>query len=237
MQSVELEVQDAKGQLYDNKRVEVSKKPVRGDGKAASLLSTMFASRGATPAGQSQLTGCRVSGRVDVRRVAGNLHVVPHAFSARGGMSMYRGMPLEDLLRYNSSHTIHKLRFGEAFPGQTSPLDDISKTHGPTPVQFQYYVQVVPTQYTYPMGSVVESNQFSVTEFSASSDPTSPFMVPPGLIIRWDMSPIMVTLVESHPTILQFFTGLCAIIGGVFTVCGLLDSLVHGGLAVISKID
>jgi hypothetical protein len=37
----------------------------------------------------------------------------------------------------------------------------------------------------------------------------------------------MVSVTESSTPFFQFITGLCAIIGGVFTIAGVLDSLLH----------
>jgi hypothetical protein len=243
-QDIELEVQDAKGRLYNPKRVHVSKRALAigaepGQQNSAGILNTVssiVSSAASSAAGKSGKPGCRVSGDLDVNRVAGNFHVVPRAFSAKGAMSMYRGMPLEDLQHYNASHTVNHLRFGPAFPGQKNPLDGVTSAHD-RPAQFQYFAQVVPTVYRHVSGLSTNGNQMSVTQHTAPSDPTSPYMVPPGFVVRFDISPIIVTLSSASPGLGRLLTGICAIIGGVYAVASMLDKAVHGGIAAVSKAD
>lgn len=243
-QDVELEVQDAKGRLYNPKRVHVSKRSLvpgsePGQGNVAGILSSVSLMVKSKAAGNSQEApkpGCRVFGDMDVNRVAGNFHVVPRAFSAKGAASMYRGMPLEDLQHYNASHTVNLLRFGSAFPGQKNPLDGVT-TAAARPAQFQYFAQVVPTVYRHVSGLTTEGNQMSVTQHTAFSDPTSPYMVPPGFVVRFDLNPIIVTLASASPGLGRLLTGICAVIGGVYAVASMLDKAVHGGIAAVSKAD
>jgi hypothetical protein len=44
----------------------------------------------------------------------------------------------------------------------------------------------------------------------------------------YTLSPISVVMAEVRQPTYRFLTNLCAIIGGVFTVIGLVDSLLHG---------
>ncbi|KAA0170493.1 hypothetical protein FNF28_01487 [Cafeteria roenbergensis] len=234
---LELEVQDAKGRLYSPKRQHLSKRDLALGAEPSQPGGIGFFS--APQGGVSRPTGkrgCRVYGDVDVNRVAGNVHVVPRAFSAKGGMSMYRGMPIDDLLHYNASHTVHTLRFGPAFPGQENPLEGVT-TGSDKPAQFQYFAQVVPTRYQHLSGLVTDANQYSVTQHVASSDPTSPYMVPPGFVLRFDISPIIVTLSSASPGIGKLLTGVCAVIGGVYAVTSLLDKAIHGSIAAVAKVD
>lgn len=46
----------------------------------------------------------------------------------------------------------------------------------------------------------------------------------------YDLSPIMVQIQESKKSFLRFLTNLCAIVGGVFTVAGIFDALLHSTL-------
>ena len=46
----------------------------------------------------------------------------------------------------------------------------------------------------------------------------------PAVYFHYELSPIMVRVSESRKTYSSFLTGLCAIVGGVFTVAGMLDS-------------
>eukprot|EP00658_Telonema_sp_P-2_P037354 TRINITY_DN2686_c0_g1_i1.p1 TRINITY_DN2686_c0_g1~~TRINITY_DN2686_c0_g1_i1.p1 ORF type:complete len:118 (+),score=20.89 TRINITY_DN2686_c0_g1_i1:112-465(+) len=54
---------------------------------------------------------------------------------------------------------------------------------------------------------------------------------PPAVSFNYDVSPIMHTITEQPSSFLHFVVRTCAIVGGVFAVCGLVDSLLyHGGL-------
>jgi hypothetical protein len=232
-ESAELEVQDAKGRLYSASRVHVHKRdlPLGAEPHRPGGLG-MFES---APANVGK-RGCRLSGDMDVRRVAGNFHVVPHAFSARGGLSMFRGMAIDDLLHWNASHTIHHLRFGSGFQSQEHPLDGVTSS-STKPAQFQFFIQVVPTRYMYSSVFSTDANQISVTQHTAPSDPSSPYMVPPGVVFRYDISPIMVSLSSASPGLARFLTGVCAVVGGVFAVTSMLDKLIHGTISAVAKVD
>lgn len=51
----------------------------------------------------------------------------------------------------------------------------------------------------------------------------------------YELSPIMVKFTESRKSFPHFLTGVCAIIGGVFTVAGLVDSFIYQGLRSLKK--
>ena len=40
-----------------------------------------------------------------------------------------------------------------------------------------------------------------------------------GVFFMYEISPIKVTLAETQKTFAEFLTGVCAIVGGIFTVC------------------
>jgi len=127
----------------------------------------------------------------------------------------------------NLSHKFKSVAFGEAFPGQTNSLDGIAKTvsGGKDSVgQHEYFVKVVPTTYREAWGRETTSNSYSITQYfrKLPQDGTSL----PGIFIFYDMSPIRVTVVEQRKNPFHFIVQLCAIIGGVFTVAGLLSTFV-----------
>lgn len=61
-----------------------------------------------------------------------------------------------------------------------------------------------------------------------------PLTVPstPGVFFFYDISPIKVVVREAQKPFLHFLTQLCAIIGGVFTVAGIVDAVIHKGSPV-----
>ncbi|GJS88296.1 endoplasmic reticulum-Golgi intermediate compartment protein 3-like protein, partial [Tanacetum coccineum] len=78
------------------------------------------------------------------------------------------------------------------------------------------------------------SSQFSVTEHFKGAE-VGRLQTLPGVFFFYELSPIKVTFTEEHVSFLHFLTNVCAIIGGVFTVSGILDSLIYHGQQAIRK--
>lgn len=57
----------------------------------------------------------------------------------------------------------------------------------------------------------------------------------PSVKFTYILSPMTVIVTESRKPFYQFLTSLCAIIGGCFTVIGLVDSVVYHGMKSIRK--
>ena len=138
---------------------------------------------------------------------------------------MHDYLPYE-IDHFNTSHAIKKLSFGQDYPGITNPLDGKTKVVNEGSALFQYFIKVVPTIYEYANGKQLFTNQYSVTEHYRPKNPQHPNVVP-GVYFMYDLSPIMVHIKETRKSFLHFITNLCAIIGGVFTVSGLIDSLLY----------
>lgn len=59
--------------------------------------------------------------------------------------------------------------------------------------------------------------------FFSSFQPTEAIL--PGIFFVYDLSPFMIEASRTRMPLLHFCTKLCAIVGGVFTVLGVLDSI------------
>ncbi|XP_062077165.1 uncharacterized protein LOC133782035 [Humulus lupulus] len=176
--------------------------------------------------------GCNIEGSLEVNKVAGSFHFAP-------GKSFHQNMFLQDLLAlqtdtHNISHKINKLAFGDYFPGAINPLDGAKWTQETLSGSYQYFLKVVPTKYTNIRGHDVQSNQFSVTEHFKNAE-AGHFRSLPGVFFYYDFSPIKVTFKEERVPFLHFITHLCAIIGGVFTIAGIIDSFVYHGQKAMRK--
>ena len=57
----------------------------------------------------------------------------------------------------------------------------------------------------------------------------------PTIEFKYDLSPISIVVSQERKPAYRFLTSACAIIGGVFTVIGLLENILHHGAAAISK--
>ncbi|KAI3996392.1 hypothetical protein MKX01_026860 [Papaver californicum] len=156
-----------------------------------------------------------------VNKVAGNFHFAPGKSFQQANVHVHDVTAFQKD-SFNISHKINKLSFGESFPGYT-----------PTGM-FQYFVKVVPTIYTDINNHTIQCNQFSVTKHFRHAIVGQPRSVP-GVFFFYDLSPIKVTFTEQHVSFLHFLTNICAIVGGMFTVSGILDSFIYHGQKAIKK--
>ena len=144
------------------------------------------------------------------------------------------------------SHTVNHLSFGP-FLSETDwmvmpphiaasvgSLDDkaySSDQHVPT--THEHYVKVVRHEVTPPSawkikpvlayGYVVHSNNIQ----KAGEVPT--------VRVNYDILPIVVQFSEKKQAFYHFITQLCAIVGGVFTVAGIVASITYKGINMVKK--
>jgi len=57
------------------------------------------------------------------------------------------------------------------------------------------------------------------------------------LYFSYEISPIMVKYSEKAKSFGHFATGVCAIIGGIFTVAGLIDATIYRSAKVLKKLE
>ena len=93
-------------------------------------------------------------------------------------------------------------------------------------VSYNYFLKIVPTIYEYVDGRVVNNTyQYSVTK---SAKPIGKSGMGgaslPGVYVVYELSPIMIKYVERAKPFSHFLTSCCAIIGGLFTIAGMLDA-------------
>lgn len=183
--------------------------------------------------------GCRVYGFVTVNKVAGNFHIAPGESSQGGYQHIHSTSMVPDDV--NVTHTIHSLAFGAAFPGQVNALDGHTEVDRTGAMRTQYFVSVVPTTYTYRGGRALASSQFSATTNSQKvnmAEARQRGAGTPGLYVSYDMSPIAITYREYQRTFAHFLTGVCAIVGGIFTITSLFDKAVYCGIhSLKEKVD
>ncbi|XP_056656589.1 endoplasmic reticulum-Golgi intermediate compartment protein 3-like [Monodelphis domestica] len=181
--------------------------------------------------------GCQVYGFLEVNKVAGNFHFAPGKSFQQSHVHVHdlQSFGLDNI---NMTHYIRRLSFGEDYPGIVNPLDDTNITAPQASMMFQYFVKVVPTVYMKVSGEVLRSNQFSVTRHEKVANGLIGDQGLPGVFVLYELSPMMVQLTEKHRSFTHFLTGVCAIIGGMFTVAGLIDSLIyHSARAIQKKIE
>ncbi|KAK5985942.1 Endoplasmic reticulum-Golgi intermediate compartment protein 3 [Trichostrongylus colubriformis] len=106
--------------------------------------------------------GCRIYGKLQVAKVAGNFHFAP-GDPHRIMRSHIHDFHDIDLKNFDTAHRINHLSFGNDFPGKKHPLNGMDTTGDRGAIMHNYYVKVVPTSYVHMDGRIDSSHQFSVT--------------------------------------------------------------------------
>lgn len=173
--------------------------------------------------------GCNIHGSLSVNRVAGNFQLSPGRTMTLFHPHLSNMASPEARPELNPSHTIHSLAFGAPYPGMSNPLDGVSQKIEPGKLQlFQYFVKVVPTTYSVSGGSLLETNQYSVTQHVRHLTPQSLIQgLMPGVFFIYDLSPISVEIREEGRGFIHFLTSFLAIVGGVITVATFVDTWLY----------
>ena len=100
-----------------------------------------------------------------------------------------------------------------------------------------YFLKLIPSEVIPLHGSVRRGYEYSVTEYTQLLDGPALFnRASPGVFFKYQVTPIRMTKKEYRTGLLQFYTTLCSIVGGVITVSGMVQSvLTHSVLP--SKLD
>lgn len=170
-----------------------------------------------------QKEGCNIYGSVAVPKVAGNLHFVPHEAAARWEPSFDNVVSGQF---FNVSHTINSFYVGEAKPGGGDPLENTRQIYDADTGMHQYFVKLVPAEIVSLHGAPHYSYRYAVTQHFLPIRPTSRTAAP-GVFFVWELSPLKVRMVETGRSLSELVTDVCAIVGGVFTIMGLVDNVIH----------
>lgn len=176
--------------------------------------------------------GCRVNGHMIVKRVPGNFHISCHSHADL--LHVFFGSE-----RMNVSHEIHHLSFGDEVivdaARASNPLNGVAKSGGdpekdPHPLSYEYYIKVVPTSFVDLSG--VERKSY---QFVANSNSVAGHYRLPAAFFRYDLSPITMVFRETKTPTMHFLVQVCAIVGGVFTVLGLVNSVLSSTVQRLMK--
>jgi hypothetical protein len=172
--------------------------------------------------------GCHVTGSLEVLKVPGNFHISTHAYGQIIAKLISDGFQINDL-----SHTINHVSFGDESHiqfiknnfdvGILNPIDGTHKTAGAKKqTSYEYYLKVVPTTYL-----TLNGDNYHVHQFTANTNENTNHIMVPSIYFRYDISPILVRVVQYKQPFSHFFIQICAIVGGMFTVIGILDHLFY----------
>lgn len=178
--------------------------------------------------------GCMVRGVVLVNRVPGNFHLSAHSKS-------HSFQPH----KLNMSHFVTSMTFGRQLsPAQLRLVpqqvwenyNGLANTahhaigHNTT---LEHYLKVVHTSYEISADRTLETYQYTVNNNNYQDGESLP-----SAVFAYDISPMQVQVREVQESFASFLTQICAIIGGVFTVTGLIDGgIFHTSNALKRKLE
>ncbi|XP_058092838.1 protein disulfide isomerase-like 5-4 [Magnolia sinica] len=186
--------------------------------------------------------GCRIEGFVRVKKVPGNLVISAHS-----------GEHSFDASLINVSHVISHFSFGRQLtpklltevkrltPYLGENIDQLTgrayiTKHGDANanVTIEHYLQIVKTEVISRRHSPV--NKLLEYEYTAQSSLAHSPNIP---VAKFHFMPsaMQVLVTENQKSFSHFITNVCAIIGGVFTVAGILDSILHNTLRLVKKVE
>ncbi|GFR46085.1 hypothetical protein Agub_g7570 [Astrephomene gubernaculifera] len=184
--------------------------------------------------------GCNLAGFVMVKRVPGSLHLVARS----EGHSF-------DHAWMNLTHLVHGLHVGSRpsprkyqqlkrlhpaglTPDWADKLKDQMFVSEHTQSTHEHYLQIVRT--TIEPAHSRHAGSYDAYEYTAHSHTFQSDDLP-SVRFTYDLSPIQILVQETGKPWYQFLTTSCAIIGGVFTVAGILDAVLYQSFKAVKKMQ
>ncbi|CAL1544392.1 unnamed protein product [Lymnaea stagnalis] len=178
----------------------------------------------------NEAKGCRFESHFLINKVVpGNFHISTHSSHSQPDNP-------------DMTHIVHKLRFGmdleegKNVKGSFNPLENVDKKASNPMATHDYILRIVPSvyedkrnnirypfQYTYSYRDIIQMGHGGVAS--------------PAIWFRYDLSPITVRYTEKTKPFYTFLVMVCAIIGGTFTVAGIIDGLVFSASEIIKKAE
>ncbi|XP_078484952.1 endoplasmic reticulum-Golgi intermediate compartment protein 1 [Ciona intestinalis] len=172
--------------------------------------------------------GCLFTSRFQINKVPGNFHVSTHSA---------RSQPDNP----DMTHEIKELRIGDnmVIPGVKS--QSFNALEGKTTFDkhplssHDYIMKIVPTVYESIDGNLRYLYQYTnaYKDYIAYGHGQR---VMPAIWFRYEMTPITVKYTERRKPFYHFITMVCAIIGGTFTVAGIIDSMIFSATEMYKKL-
>ena len=186
---------------------------------------------------------CRVYGSLDLNKVQGDFHITArgHGYMAMGEHLDHNCefpsllfififfvfvffffqiflpilFPPLTFAVFNFSHIVNELSFGPFYPSLVNPLDKTVNGAIAHFQRFQYFMSVVPTVYSVGQpgrrgARAIFTNQFAVTEQTAVVDDHNI----PGIFFKYDIEPMLLTVIESRDSILVFLLKIVNVLSG-----------------------
>ena len=179
--------------------------------------------------------GCKLKGNFLIDAVPGSFIISGKAF-----YPTIEKLKREGIDKYNLEHLIHELSFGENkfVPGifnlkknkLTNTLKGKKRIKDKNPMVYQYYLKIIPSKYKYSKGGIDNKYQYTVNSFADFT-----YNNLPALYFKYDLSPITIEYKHNRMSFLTFLINIFAILGGVFTVAGIIDAIIHKSVLLLLR--
>jgi len=183
--------------------------------------------------------GCLIAGHLSVRKVPGALKLYLHSAEHDHIVD-----------KINSSHRVNELWFGEPLSQadvKSLPASDRAELLAPTSHRLDglpfisaevghshvHYLKVVTKVIKHMAARMRDTLAYKYTVHSNRYE--APQGSEPVIEFTYDLSPISIVLQQESVPFYRFLTNSCAIIGGVFTVIGLLENIIHHTASTVMK--
>lgn len=159
--------------------------------------------------------GCRFESRFEINKVPGNFHLSTHSAATQPD-------------NYDMRHIIHSIKFGDDvshknLKGSFDPLAnrDTSQENGLN--THEYILKIVPSVHEDYSGNILNSYQYTFGHKSYITYHHSGKIIP-AVWFKYELQPITLKQTEQRQSFYAFLTSICAVVGGTFTVAGIIDS-------------
>ena len=180
--------------------------------------------------------GCTVQGTLYTGKVAGEFRInlgedVP--------LQLAPMVAVEEKTNF-TSHVLHHFSVGERKKGKAYPLDGL-ETIPDGQGHYLYNLRIIPTVEKPLYGGPTFNYEFAFQESLHKGVRLSPGMsaltlTAPGIHFFYDFYPVMVEYTHQRMPFLQFVTSVLAVIGGIFTMSNIVDSILYQSSRVIKKL-
>mmetsp|Transcript_5408 Transcript_5408/g.17930 ORF Transcript_5408/g.17930 Transcript_5408/m.17930 type:complete len:483 (+) Transcript_5408:76-1524(+) len=189
--------------------------------------------------------GCQLTGSLEISRVPGSFRI-----SAQSDAHSFNSRVM------NVSHHVDKLLFAytDERPAKTHKVISIEERSSLYQMGFmmhqelatlKHYLKVVPFHHHDLSGHVTQAylykanyNEYRPRKlewYEGKADAHVDTQMVPNAVFHYDISPVKVVVQEESEALAAFVTKICAVIGGIYTVVGLLDSVMYHSVQSFSK--
>lgn len=172
--------------------------------------------------------GCRLEVTFQINKVPGNFHLSTHSASHQPSV-------------IDMAHIIHEISFGDDvralnLEGSFNALRGLKHLDDSSLQSHEYHLRIVPSIYEELDGSRLRPYQYQYAYKKYISLGFTGHVIP-AIWFKYDINPISVKYKKHRRPFYEFLCMTCAIVGGTFTVAGIVDSLVFSASNLIEKLE